>query len=174
VKKLLGFGGVVLGIVVLMFGVGLLVPADHAARCTVLIRKEPAELWTTVVDFERWAEWNAGIERVVPGPSRDQNDVWLVTADFGEAELEVTKLNEPTELETRMSAGSFTGTWTYEFLEVPAGTTLTITERGTVSNPLFRTMMLFTDEHGSMKDFMLALGTEHGLEVEPREVDAEG
>jgi hypothetical protein len=51
----------------------------------------------------------------------------------------------------------YSGSWTYELAPEGTGTRLTITERGHVSNPVFRFFMTFMDPRKTMQRYVAAL-----------------
>ena len=51
----------------------------------------------------------------------------------------------------------YSGSWTYELAPEGTGTRLTITERGHVSNPVFRFFMMFMDPRATMRKYVAAL-----------------
>jgi hypothetical protein len=63
----------------------------------------------------------------------------------------VTERQPPRRLVTRIADQSlpFGGTWTYELTPAGSGTRLTITEHGTVFNPVFRFMSRFVFGHAA-------------------------
>jgi hypothetical protein len=64
----------------------------------------------------------------------------------------------------------FGGTWTIEVTPVEGGTTLRITERGEVHNPIFRFMSRFIfGQTKSMEDYLGALGKKFGETVSIQE-----
>jgi hypothetical protein len=69
----------------------------------------------------------------------------------------------PERIVTRIADPSqpFGGTWTFEIARVPSGSTLTITERGEVYNPIFRFMARFVFGHSRTIDRYLADLDEH-------------
>ena len=61
----------------------------------------------------------------------------------------------------------FGGTWTFEVAESGSGSTLTITESGNISNPIFRFMSRFVfGYHATMNIYLEDLGSRFGELVE--------
>jgi hypothetical protein len=82
----------------------------------------------------------------------------------------ILKADRPTLLVTGITRRDlpFGGMWTYEFVEHDQVTTLTITERGEVYNPLFRFVSRFiVGYYGSINHFFAALAAD--LEHESRQ-----
>ena len=123
----------VLGALVLV--VGLALPVDHVAIRTRSFSADPQALWDAVHDPElaRAAAGDLATEEVESVPPK-----LLVTKIVGEE--------------------AFAGTWTFEIGPAERGSTLTITERGEVYNPLFRFVSRFVlGHHRSIDGYMSRL-----------------
>jgi hypothetical protein len=77
--------------------------------------------------------------------------LWRETADWGEITFVRDEAVPPARIVSRIADESegFGGTWTYAIAASPNGdgSTLTITENGSVSNPLFRLMSKYVFGH---------------------------
>lgn len=110
----------VLAVLVLVaFGFGALLPVTHVASRTKRLPARPEIVWGLINDPAATKGWG------------------------GDATTEVVEQDAPRLLVTKIVGESaFGGTWTYEIApEGHDGSTLTITERGELYNPLFRTVM---------------------------------
>lgn len=170
---------VVLALAVLAFVIGWLRPAGHVARTEAEYAGQPADLWAVITDFAAWGEWNPEIRSMERLEDRDGRAVWLAKGGWGDLPTEIVRSEPPGDgsatgtLETFVDGGAFQGTWVYELSPSRSGTRLRITERGEVSNPAFRAMMIFHDNYASMRAFHEALATRLGEEVTVEEL-AEG
>jgi uncharacterized protein YndB with AHSA1/START domain len=172
-KWLLIIGSALVLLVVATLVVGLFLPADHVATTRSSIAASPSEVWALVSDWEAWAEWQPEITGVEARPDRDGHPVLLVTGGWGSMLIEVVESDEARRLVTDVDGGAFRGRWTYDIEASSEGTLLTITEQGTVSNPLFRAMMLFHDNHATMLAYHRALGDRLGVAVTAERADAD-
>jgi hypothetical protein len=80
---------------------------------------------------------------------------------------------EPKHMVTRIDTApnaAFGGTWTYELVPGGAGTQLTVTEDGYVSNPLFRVVMHVMGVHHSVDGYLRAVGAKLSETVTPEHV----
>ena len=116
--------------------IGYLLPVGHVASRSAEFPRPPAEVYALVSDLENYSKWwpegsmkVAVVERVPPSRF-------------------VTRIDEPDE--------PFGGTWTMEIVPTPAGSRLTITERGEIYNPIFRTMARFVFGYTSTMESCLA------------------
>lgn len=109
---------------------GYSLPVDHEASRSAEFNKPPDAVFALVSDLNGYASW------------------WPEGAETGVAVVEsvppsrfVTKIDEPD--------APFGGTWTMEIAPTPTGSRLTITERGEIYNPLFRTLARFVFGYSS-------------------------
>jgi hypothetical protein len=125
--------GVVAGVIGVMYAVGMALPVNHqVAKSEAFALPAPA-LWDQAVNtFHRTNEGSYAIIDSTP-PARFVTGIIRKDLPFG-------------------------GTWTYEFVPQGAGTTLTITERGEVYNPFFRSVSRFiVGQEGSIDRYFAAL-----------------
>jgi hypothetical protein len=110
----------VLAVLVLgALGLGAWLPAAHVATRTKRLPARPGIVWGLINDPVATKGWG------------------------GDVKTEVVEQDEPRLLVTKIVGESaFGGTWTFEIApEGHEASTLTITERGEVHNPLFRAVM---------------------------------
>ena len=100
-------------------GLGAWLPAAHVATRSKLLPARPETVWGLINDPVATKGWG------------------------GDIQTEVVEQDEPRLLVTKIVGESaFGGTWTFEIApEGHEASTLTITERGEVYNPLFRTVL---------------------------------
>jgi hypothetical protein len=132
---LLKLAGGVAGIVVVIAGVAAAVgaaqPVAHVASRSETFAVSPERLWDlSLAAFQRT---NDGSYAIV----EQEQPRRLVTAI----------------VDKKLPYG---GTWTYEFAASPAGTTLTVVERGEVYNPVFRFVSRYVIGHTRTLDAYFA------------------
>jgi hypothetical protein len=91
--------------------------------------------------------------------------------DQGPMPMEVTEQDAPRKLVIMASDFSlpFSGAWTFELTPVDGGTLLSITERGTIDNPLVRFVShTFLDPADTTETYLVDLGRHLGEEVTPQ------
>lgn len=170
-KWLVLIGSALVLLVIVILVVGLFLPADHVATTRSRIDASPSDVWGQLADWEGWADWQPEITAVETRPDHDGRPVLLVTGGWGSMLLEVVESDEPRRMVTDVDGGAFRGRWTYEIERSDGGSVLKITEEGTISNPLFRSMMLLHDNHATMLAFHRALGERLGVAVEAERVE---
>ena len=102
--------------------VGYFLPVSHQASRSAEFNKPPEAVYALISDLEGYPAW-------WPGNS---------------TKVEVVDSAAPSRFTTRIVGETdFGGTWTMEIVPTPRGSRLTITERGEIYNPIFRTMAKF-------------------------------
>jgi hypothetical protein len=150
--------------------IGALIERDHVASRTALYAQSAEAVWSVITDFEGGPAWREGLERVERGADVNGHPVWVEHGEFGPMALEVAELDPPRRMVTRIADESlpFGGTWTFAIEPEGEGCRLTITERGSIYNPIFRFMSRYIFGYaGAMESYLRSLGRKFGEEVVP-------
>jgi uncharacterized protein YndB with AHSA1/START domain len=145
---------VLLAIVVV--ATGYLLPVSHVATASATFAQQPAAVFAAIADVRRYPEWRSGVSRV-DLLSASPRTRWRESGSSGDITFEVEEAAAPVRLRTRIVDPSlpFGGSWTYEVAPSGSGTTVRITERGEVYNPVFRVMSRFVFGHtATMEQFL--------------------
>ena len=123
----------VVGVVAL---VGYFLPVAHQASRSAEFDKAPDQVFALIANPDSYNSW------------------W----DGADVKTEVVERLPPTKLVTKIVGETqFGGTWTFEIAPTPNGSRMTITERGEIYNPVFRTLAKFVFGHTStMENFLSA------------------
>ena len=122
----------VVGVIAL---VGYLLPLSHQASRSAEFNKPPEAVYALVSDLKNYQAW---------WPENQTN-------------VEVVEAVAPAKFVTKIVGETdFGGTWTMEIVPTPSGSRLTITERGEIYNPIFRTLAKFVFGHTSTMESCLA------------------
>ena len=161
--KVLRYVGVIpVAIIVIVVVVGYLLPQDHVASRDALLNAPPAQVFETISNVARHKEWRADVERIdVLG---DAPLRWREHAGGDAITMEATTVRPPDLFVSTIVDKDlpFGGTWTYELRPEGTGTRVTITERGSVYNPVFRFMSKFVFGHTATMDrYLEALRRRH-------------
>ena len=101
--------------------------------------------------------------------------MWRETAEWGTITFVRDEAIAPRRVVTRIADESegFGGTWTYEIAASAQGaSTVTITENGTVSNPLFRFLSKFVFGHySSLETYARDLAKRSGESSKPERIN---
>lgn len=115
--------------------IGYFLPVAHEASRSAEFSKPPDQVFALVSDLNGYQSW------------------WPAS----EVKVAVVESTPPTRLVTRIvGETAFGGTWTMEIVPTANGSRLTITERGEVYNPIFRTLSRFVFGHTATIDSCLA------------------
>ena len=168
-KWVLLIAGIVALLLVVTLTVGALLPRDHVAASSAVIAAPPEEVWNALTDVGQFPRWRA-VSEVQLLDSTDGRRRWREVSSFGPISYEVVTADRPSLLTSRISDTDqgFGGTWTWEIVPVPEGSRVTVTERGFVSNPLFRVLSRFVFGHyATQHEYLRALGRKYGKDVTP-------
>lgn len=159
------------GVIVVIAGVvtliGFMLPRDHVASTRTVINASIDSVWETVVNVEDYPRWRPDV-RAVTVLSKEGALRWREQTSDGDITFERVEEQPPRRLGARIADETlpFGGTWTYDLAPDAERTTVTITERGYVTNPLFRFMARFVfGHHRTQEDFLRALGRRFGHDV---------
>lgn len=168
-RKLALWGFVaVVGLTVLAAVIGMFLEPGHVATRQAVYARPPGELWDVVTRFDLTPQWRSDVDAVDIESGDPIRFVEL--GEQGPVPYEVTEQDRPRRL-VLMTADPelpFSGSWTLELEPVEGGTRLTLTERGTVDNPLYRFMArTFMDPAATATTYLVDLGRHLGQEVTP-------
>jgi len=155
--------------------VGTLLPQDHLARSRARFASPPDSIWSLVRNLGGYAEWWPEVKRVEPIPGRGHEAWNQIDKRNGSMPMEILDDQPPQRLVTRIidEGLPFGGTWTYEIAPEGSGSRVTITEDGSVYNPLFRVISRFVmGHHGTMDNYLKALGAHLGEVTAPEHLES--
>jgi uncharacterized protein YndB with AHSA1/START domain len=136
--------GVLGALIALITLVGFMLPREHIATRSRTIERSVSDVWSLLSTLDGYTGWHPGVTAVERLPERNGHAVWRETAKDGVLTYELVEMRAPQRMVTRIvDEPHFGGTWTYELKPVAKGTEVTITERGEIYNPVFRTLSRF-------------------------------
>jgi uncharacterized protein YndB with AHSA1/START domain len=159
---------VLIGMIVYAFGATL--PVQHTASRSATLSSPPDTVWSLIADPGRYTSWRKDVTAVDVLPPHDGRPAWRETSNGQPITFEITESDMPRRLVTTIADKGlpFGGSW--EYLIEPAGTgsTLTITERGEVYNPIFRFVSRYIMGHTkTMDSYLTALAAKLGDHYTP-------
>lgn len=164
-----GIGLVALAVVVVL--VGAMLPRAHTTARVVHIDRPPQEIWSVITDFKNNPSWRDDIKTVERVPDRNQREVWREVSMDGEAiPYETVAMEPPRRLVRRIADPNlpFGGSWTIVVSPRNGGSSVTITERGEVPNPIFRFVSSVFIGHSTYIDkYLTALARRFNQASEP-------
>jgi uncharacterized protein YndB with AHSA1/START domain len=155
-------GGGLLTLVVLVLGVGVLLPKSHRASVTKTFGCSADLVWNIITDFAQAPKWRSDIRAVEQLPLRGGNTMWKETSRSGDSiTYETVELVPKKRMVRRIADDTlpFGGTWTTELTAAEnGGTVVQIVEDGVVYNPVFRFVSKFILGHKrSMENYLRSL-----------------
>lgn len=148
---------VIIGLVAL---IGSRLPQAHVASREARLPVPPDAVWQVITDVEHYAAWRDDVSRVERLPDRAGKTTWVEHGSSGRTTMTIDRAEPPRVLVVRIADPDlpFGGTWTYEIAPDPGGSTLRITERGEVYNPIFRFAARFVFGYeGTLRSYLSAL-----------------
>ncbi len=138
---------------------GMLLPKAHVATRSARFKHPPEQIWALIAGDQ---SWRPDVRRYEPLPDTNGHRCWKEVDKHGRSiTFETLESDSPRRLVTRIADKDlpFGGSWTYEIATDADGSTLRITERGEVYNPVFRFVSRFIMGHTASIDACLsALG----------------
>ena len=130
--------GVLALLAVTMTVAGSRMPANHTASRSLQVGKAPAEVYSVIRNFGEAGTWRPDVKKVE----------WIAANRFrehgsnGDVTYQIDEDVPTRKIVTRIVDVDlgYSGTWEYALEGSGTGTSVTITERGVVSNPMFRFM----------------------------------
>ena len=167
-------GGSLVAVIALVAIIGAMLPRDHVATMTATIAAPPEKVWAALTDVGAYPTWRSEVQRVDVLSSSPLS--WREHTKQGALTLAVETFEPPRRMVGRIKdeGQPFGGAWEYQLAPLtgdPNKTRVTITERGWVSNPIFRFVSKYVMGHYSTLDgYLRALGKRFGGEVVPERV----
>ena len=158
--------GVLIAAVLVATAVGSLLPREHVATRTLTVRQSPLTIWRVITDFASQPQWHPEMKSAERLPDRNGHEVWQEEMSGMKIPLETVEVESPRRLVRRIASDDlgFGGVWEYSITPTTeGGCQLTITERGTVGNPLFRFLAKFVFGHtATVEKYLTALANKFG------------
>lgn len=136
----------------LVFLVGLLLPARHTLARSVTVHVKPEVVFRAIAEVESLPSWSSAVLKVERLPDRDGKEATMQTLHGGMKMVVLTsESSSPTHIVRIMgdTAAPFFGSWTYDFSPAGEGCRVVLRESGEVRNPFYRTLarMFGIDKH---------------------------
>jgi uncharacterized protein YndB with AHSA1/START domain len=160
---LLSIAGFMLVAVFVMAAVGAMLPSRHEVSRSVTLRAAPADVYRVLTDRENAPRWRKDLKKVEVLGSDGGRTRFREHGAHGSVTYEVVEETPGRSFETRIADRDlgYSGSWVYVLVPTDGGTTLTITEKGDVSNVIFRFMSRFVFGHARTIETYLAALSRH-------------
>jgi uncharacterized protein YndB with AHSA1/START domain len=170
--------GTLAALIALVAVIGMFLPRDHVATVTARIAAKPGDVWTAITTPAAFPEWRSDVKRVELLPSTPTGLSWREHGSNGAITFAVEAWEPPTRFVGRIADHGlpFGGAWEYRVEpDGTAGSRVTITERGSIYNPIFRFVSRFVMGYtATMKTYLNSLARRFGGETTPEEIAVAG
>jgi uncharacterized protein YndB with AHSA1/START domain len=147
-------------VILAVVAVGYLLPVKHSASRERTYAASPSTVFAAISTPADLPRWRRGVKSVELLPDEGERPRFREVGSDGAITYVVEELVPERRMVTRISDKSlpFGGSWTYELMPAANGTTLRITEKGEVYNPIFRFMSRFVlGHHRTIDNYMADL-----------------
>ncbi|HEY3744454.1 MAG TPA: SRPBCC family protein [Bryobacteraceae bacterium] len=134
-------------VVLLVALLGLTLPVSHVVSRRARFRESPQVVFDAITGP---SNWRSDVVRVETLPPVDGHERWKEFGKHGDGvTYELVESTRPLRRVTRIADEGlpYSGGWTFEIAPAPGGSTLKITERGEVINPIFRFVSRYVIGH---------------------------
>lgn len=155
--------GVIVVAAVVVAVIGALLPKRHEVSRSLSLQAAPLDVYRIITDRQNAPTWRKDLKKVELLESQNGRAHFREHGAHGAVTYEVVNDVPGHTLETRIVDRNlgYSGSWVYVLTPRDGGTTLTITEKGEVSNVVFRFMSRFVFGHTATIDTYLAALSQH-------------
>jgi uncharacterized protein YndB with AHSA1/START domain len=148
-------------LILMIVGVGSMLPVSHVASGTVAVPQSPADAYAVIADVQSYPRWWKDLSRVeMLPPNAGGRPRFRQFMGSDPVVVEIVEATAPRRFVTRIADPDqpFGGTWTIDVARAGGGSEIAVTERGEVYNPAFRFLSKFVFGHEStIRSFLDAL-----------------
>jgi uncharacterized protein YndB with AHSA1/START domain len=163
--------GSIASLIAIVAIVGALLPRDHVATLTARIPASPEAVWAVITDPAKFPTWRGDVTKVELLPPAATGLSWREHSRHGAITMVVDLAEPPHKMIGRIADEGlpYGGKWIYEITpDGGSASRVTITEAGSVYNPMFRFVSRFIMGHtASIDAYLRALGRHFGAEPTP-------
>ncbi|MBL8523021.1 MAG: SRPBCC family protein [Betaproteobacteria bacterium] len=158
IKVLLIVLAVFLLSILLVVGIGMLLPQSHVVARSMVLKQKREDIYALISEMKNAPAWRKDIEAVEEVKGEFGETLYREKSNHGLLTYRVVKREAPQKFVTTIADkdAPFGGSWIFYLVEEGGGTRLTINERGEVYNPVFRFMAKFVFGHHRTMETYLA------------------
>ncbi|KAL0079013.1 hypothetical protein F4703DRAFT_1219853 [Phycomyces blakesleeanus] len=143
----------------LIYVIGLLLPASHIVSRTVTLDTTPEKLWKILTNVQAYPSWQPKLESVTVSPETQDTDQGkrLIFTEYSkqkkrtvihveqEPQRTLVRILEERSTSAERHKSTFSGSWSFEIQLADTKVMLKITEQGIIKKPMIRVshMLLF-------------------------------
>jgi uncharacterized protein YndB with AHSA1/START domain len=146
---LMVIAGTLVALVLIIAGIGYLLPVQHTATRERSYNAPVNALFAAVSNTADYPRWRRGVTRVESLTPLEGRPRFREVGSEGQMTFVMDEIVPDRRIVSRIADTTlpFGGRWTYEFISTGEGSRLRITEDGEVYNPIFRFMARFVFGH---------------------------
>jgi uncharacterized membrane protein len=150
-------------LIVIVLAIGSRLNPNHVASRSIVLHRSPDDVYAVVRDFAQHPKWRKDMKSVEVLGVIDGHLQFRENGGRDAVTYEVLEDVAGQRLVTRIVNRDlgYSGSWEYVFAPAANGSRLTITEKGEVSNPLFRFMSRYIFGHTATIDTYLTSLAQH-------------
>lgn len=135
----------IVAVAILITIVGMCTARDHETSMTRVYNAPLGKVYELVRNYEAYPGWRTGVKSM----SKDGADRYVEESAHGRIPYRITEQIANSRVVSRIDDATlpFSGTWTFDISGTDGATQLTITERGSVPNPLMRFFSAYVFSH---------------------------
>jgi len=144
---------------------GAMLPKEHTVTRSIFLKQSAESIWAAVTDHTNEPKWRTDVASITRLSDRNGHELVEEKYKNGDSmRIETVEAQPPFKLVRDVVDNPiFSGRWTYTITPEVQGTRLTITEHGSVPNPVFRLISRFVIGHTTSLDkFLHALSAKFG------------
>ncbi len=156
-KWIIGIAAFIVVLVLVVVGIGAMLPQSHTASRMAHINAAPDGVWAVLTDPAAFPKWRGDVQSVEILTSAGGPPRWREVSKHGAVTYEIAASTPNRSFTTRIMDRDlpYGGSWVYELADASPGTDLTITEHGEVYNPVYRFVSRFVMGHTATIDAFL-------------------
>ena len=169
--------GVIVALVVIVVGVGYMLPTAHVAVGSAQFHKPAAEVFRIITDVGSAATWRKDVKRVDVLPPNGNRLAWRETTKYDVVNYEGEVVHTPQpdvpgRFISRVVSKDlpFGGEWIIDVAANGDASVVMVRENGEVYNPFFRFVSKYVMGHNAtINGYLRELGAHFGEVVEPKD-----
>lgn len=155
---------------IVILGYGYSLPVEHQITMQRHYeQKTPDDIWAVIANHRKYSQWREDVYEITEIPSRGKYDAWKeVDANGHSVPYEIIGHSPGKQLIIEITDASlpYGGTWTFDLLPDATGTTVKITEHGSIDNLLLRVFAHFVTGYTSdMNSWLNSLDNKFAMEA---------
>ncbi len=165
-KAVVGIASVGIAAVLAAAVLAFAVPEDHSVSRSATYSSTPDQVFDVITSFADAAAWRSDLTSVTMLAS----DRYVESGPEGETEFRVLERRRPLKVVAEIAGSDVRGgVWTYEISVDGTGSRLTITDSGSIHEPITRVKIHYLIGHAAPLDhYLVDLGHHLGEDVTPK------